>query len=295
MRLTSLFSCLLAAVFLTGCASYQSPGDTNLLSRTAYSHERSVDDIVFTPGGWPQPLYADLHLPERPGLRPVVVTIHGGGWANRSRADMEDIGEKLVERGYAVFNVSYRFAPEYVFPAQLQDIQHALLWLSKNADAYRLDLARINTWGYSSGAHLAALVAAISEKEPVAQIKASEIPSVRSVVAGGIPADLTVYANSPIVGRFMGGKRDEMLSSYAMASPAHHISADDPPVFLYHGKLDLLVEDEQSKNYYQALKGAGVKAEIYLHNLWGHIAMFLFGRDAENRAMDFLDRQNMST
>jgi dipeptidyl aminopeptidase/acylaminoacyl peptidase len=118
------------------------------------------------------------------------------------------------------------------------------------------------------------------------------MPRLRAVVAGGIPADLRKYSNSPIVMRFMGGARDEMPDRYAEASPLYHVSADDPPVFLYHGKLDTLVSKEQSIDYYDALVAAGVKSELYLHGMHGHMSMFLFGGDVEDRAIDFLDRNN---
>ena len=46
--------------------------------------------------------------------------------------------------------------------------------------------------------------------------------------------------------RFMGGYRDDMPERYAEASPAWHVSAGDPPVFLYHGTLDRLVTPDQA-------------------------------------------------
>jgi acetyl esterase/lipase len=163
--------------------------------------------------------------------------------------------------------------------------------LAANADLYQLDLNRVNAWGYSSGAHLAALLGSL-DSPPAGTDQAQQLPRLRAVVAGGIPADLREYAESPIVTRFMGGKRDEMPKRYAEASPLYHVSADDPPVFLYHGKLDALVEVDQSINYYDALLASGVESELYLHSLRGHMTMFLFGGDAETRAIDFLNRNN---
>lgn len=276
---------MVLAVVLSACSNYQPPVTEDALSRGDYSVDRVVQNIRFSPQGWPERLEGDLYLPQRPGLRPVVVAIHGGSWSSRSRSDMEDISRKLVRRGYAVFNISYRFAPEYIYPAQLHDVQQALVWLQEHAMRYRLDQDRINTWGYSSGAHLAAL-SVQSELDSMNRI------SVRAVIAGGIPADLRVYADSPIVSRFMGGKRDQMADRYAEASPFYHVSADDPPVFIYHGRLDMLVEPEQAKNYYAELRASGVEAELYMHNWLGHLTLFLLGNDAENRAIDFLDRQN---
>ncbi len=83
-----------------------------------------------------------------------------------------------------------------------------------------------------------------------------------------------------------------ILLGLFVASPFYHVSADDPPVFLYHGKLDALVEVDQSINYYDALLASGVESELYLHSLRGHMTMFLFGGDAETRAIDFLNRNN---
>jgi acetyl esterase/lipase len=261
-------------------------------SQPSYQLEREILNFAYTPSNWPQILHADLYLPQQRGLLPVVIVIHGGSWANRSRKDMTTISKELAQRGYAVMNLDYRFAPQFTFPAQLDDLQQARSWLAANADLYQLDLNRVNAWGYSSGAHLAALLGSLDNAISGGE-QAQQLPRLRAVVAGGIPADLREYAESPIVARFMGGTRDEMPERYADASPFFHISADDPPVFLYHGKLDVLVDQNQSINYYNALRAAGVKSELYLHRWRGHATMFLFGGDAENRAIDFLNRNNI--
>ena len=252
-----------------------------------YALERRIPDIVFTPPRWPAELRADLLLPRKRGPHPVVVTIHGGGWANRERADMDSLAARLARHGYAVFNVSYRFAPTHVYPAQLDDVREALRWLERNAGRYGLDRGRINTWGFSSGAHLAALVAARDAGGPD-----DSSPAVRAVVAGGIPADLRKYDASPIVERFIGGARDALPAVYADASPVVHVSADDPPVFLYHGALDRLVTPDQARDYYAELRRHGVDAELFVHRWRGHASLFLFGGEAEARAIDFLNRKN---
>ena len=269
----------------------ESESTTTTRTDSGYEIGSAIMDFAYSEPAWPQTLRADLYLPQRSGPLPVVMVIHGGGWANRSREDMTSISRDLAERGYAVMNLDYRFAPRYTYPAQLDDLQQAREWIAANAERYQLDLDRVNAWGYSSGAHLAALLGSLQRAPAVDQTPT--MPRLRAVVAGGIPADLRKYSNSPIVMRFMGGALDEMPARYAEASPLYHVSADDPPVFLYHGKLDVLVSEDQSQDYYDALKAAGVETELYLHPLHGHMSMFLFGGDAEDRAMDFLDRNNV--
>jgi len=282
---------VLAVAASSGCYSHlnSQPGESR--DKVSYTLDSKIENLVYTNSSWPTTLHADLYLPQRRGLRPVVLMIHGGGWANRSRDDMAGISQKLVRHGYAVLNVNYRFAPRYTYPAQVQDLQQALAWIAGNANRYRLDVNRVNTWGYSSGAHLAALIAGFSQQHHQGT-DAKPLPRIKSVVAGGIPSDLRKYTGSPIVMRFMGGDRDEMPERYAEASPVYHVSSDDPPVFLYHGKLDFLVTEDQASDYYEALRAAGVDAELYLHRWRGHMSMFLFGGDAETKAIDFLNRNN---
>ena len=280
---------ILLLLLSSGCYSHlnqqPAPGETR------FEVDRVERDIVYTEPGWPQAMRADLYLPRLRGPKPVVLVIHGGGWANRSRDDMNDISEELVQRGYAVLNLNYRFAPQYQYPAQLLDMQQALAWVSANADLFAFDLQRVNAWGYSSGAHLAALLGGFDEQRLPADAN-RQLPRLNAVVAGGIPADLTRYDDSPIVKRFLGGELTDIPERYAEASPLYHVSTDDPAVFLYHGKLDTLVSQDQAQDYYDALRAAGVDAELYLHNWRGHMTMFLFGGDAESRAIDFLDRNN---
>lgn len=292
----ALKACLLLTltVALAGCYVHytgrSAPGDA-ATQVTRHAIEREIRDIVYSAPGWPQTLRGDLYLPRKSGALPVVLTVHGGSWASRSRADMASIARRLAESGYAVFNLDYRFAPEFRYPAQINDLQQALAWVTDNAERYQLDVERINAWGFSSGAHLAALLGGIQSEHPDEAV-AKPLPRLRAVVAGGIPADLRVYDDSPIVKAFMGGVPTDMPERYAEASPLYHVSSDDPAVFLYHGKLDSLVSPQQTTDYYAALVAAGIDAELFLHRWRGHVTMFLFGGAAEDHAIEFLDRKN---
>ena len=289
---------------LASCASYQhrhsqvsdaSPLDQ--VEKKPIADFTVVKDISYSAADWPQVLAADLYLPKQSvsaaDARPVVLLVHGGSWSGRDRSDMHSIAKKLARQGYAVFNVSYRFAPRFKYPAPVQDLQIALRWVQNNAAQYQLDVQRVNAWGYSAGAHLVAQLASAPAGAAGTLDLSPPLPKIRAVVAGGIPADLSQYANSPIVVPFLGAKRDEAPQLYSDASPLSHVSAEHPPTFLYHGQRDQLVEKEQSMNYYQALREADVPAELYLHPVWGHIAMFVFGGGAENKGIDFLNKHNM--
>jgi acetyl esterase/lipase len=111
-----------------------------------------------------RPLLLDLYLPSDRTGPPVVLFLHGGGWAlgDRTLAGPAFTGrtffERLAEAGFAVASADYRLSGEAVFPAQLHDVKGAVRWLRRHADEYGFDASRIVAWGESAGGHLAALL-----------------------------------------------------------------------------------------------------------------------------------------
>lgn len=114
-----------------------------------------------------QPLRLDLYLPSGvSGPRPVVVWIHGGGWAGGDKFPPTGATAPLLQRGIAVASINYRlttqgalFGPQAViFPAQIHDCKAAVRWLRGNASTYNLDPTRFGSWGSSAGGHLSALL-----------------------------------------------------------------------------------------------------------------------------------------
>ena len=227
-------------------------------------------------------LSGDLYVPAGSGPFPTVLVVHGGGWTSRNRSDMTSISKRLANGSYAVFNIDYRKAPEHLYPAAVDDCRAAIRWLRAYASAYRLDPERLAAFGYSSGAHLAALVG--YDKRPGEA-------DVQALVLGGTPADLRVYPDSPLVRGFLGKRLSDDPALYARASPIVHVAPGGPPAFIYHGRQDLLVGVGQARALKKALDEAGVEAELYEMSLATHYSAFLFNGRSIDRAIRFLDRR----
>src|SRR4051812_19922357 len=104
-------------------------------------------------------LKLDLARPkDAKGALPCVLVIHGGGWAAGNRKSHDNITWELASRGYVAATVSYRFAPKYPFPAQIQDVKAAVRFLRGNAEKYDVDPAKVGAVGFSAGAHLSMLL-----------------------------------------------------------------------------------------------------------------------------------------
>jgi acetyl esterase/lipase len=242
---------------------------------------------TYTPPHWPQPLQALVYRPSLPQPLPAVLVVHGGSWSARSPADMDRICRFLAARGFVVVNVAYRLAPQFLYPAPLRDLQQALDWMVANADPLGIDPSRIGAFGYSAGAHLVALLALL-EAAPAARNRPARGHALRAVVAGGIPADLTKWPQSPIVKRFLGVSFRSDPQLWVEASPVAHVSGAAPPFLLYHGGLDRLVEADQSRHLQRRLAAAGVRAELHEWPYHGHLSMFLLSRSALRHSAAFL-------
>lgn len=124
----------------------------------------TFSDVTYaTLGG--TPLQLDLYIPANaPVPYPVLVWIHGGGWAGGDKFPA-NAAALLNQHGFAVASINYRLTTqegEYgtnpvTFPAQIHDVKGAIRWLRANAPAYQLNPAKIAVWGSSAGGHLAAL------------------------------------------------------------------------------------------------------------------------------------------
>ncbi|MDW7745223.1 alpha/beta hydrolase [Halomonas sp.] len=287
---------LFLTLLLTGCATHlDRNGEVTSLNDVEpadYTVEH-LAPITYTPPDWPEALEARVLLPDTPEdrLRPAALLVHGGGWQRRTSDDMDEIAERLAERGYVTVNVAYRFAPTYRFPAQLHDLQQAMAWIHERADAWRIDTHRIVGVGYSSGAHLVSLLGVLGSSGPLAAPHGGDHARLAAVLGGGLPSDLFKFADGRLVVEFIGGTRAEKPDAYRLASPIYHVDADTPPHFLFHGRWDSLVPVNHATDFHAELLSQGVESELYLQHYRGHFTSFLTRDSAIEAGIAFIDRQ----
>lgn len=115
----------------------------------------AIKDIPYGKfGGWN---LLDLYMPKASQKLPVIASIHGGAFVYGQKETYKFYLMSLAERGFAVVNFNYRLAPEYKFPAALEDTDAVLHWIFDNAAKYNLDTDNIFMVGDSAGANYAAL------------------------------------------------------------------------------------------------------------------------------------------
>lgn len=272
-RLRQQLAVLGAAMLATGCALGPGLPDGAEVREDLPFHEQ--DGLR---------LAGDLYLPAGSGRHPAVLLIHGGGWRNGDPGQMAHLGRRLAAAGFVAYSSSYRFAPEHRHPTQLEDVREAMAWLARQE---RVDPERVAVWGYSAGAHLALLLGFGAATEAYAP---SPPPRPAAVVAGGSPTDFELFdPDGRLLVNLLGATRDEDPEAWRRVSPLYWADAQSPPVYLYHGELDRVVDVRHARALEARLEELGV-CVLYDEVDWGHFWVFLANRSVEQRATAFLQR-----
>jgi acetyl esterase/lipase len=227
--------------------------------------ERTSETFATVEG---QTLKLDVYLPRDKAetLRlPAIIVVHGGSWSAGERGDYPQWNEWLARRGYAVFDIDYRIAPQPNWQTATGDVKCAISWVKTNAARYGVDAGRIALLGRSAGGHLALLAAYSTGEAALAPGCASPADlSVRAVISLYAPTDLKwgyehpanerVLDGSGKIRDFTGGTPASAAEAIRIASATSHVNAQTPPTLLLHGGHDQLVRDENMTLLAERLK-----------------------------------------
>lgn len=225
------------------------------------------NDVEFArPGGFS--LTLDVKTPNGNGPVPVVIIVHGGGFSRgNKRTYVTPLFELLSNAGFAWFTINYRMAPDYQFPAAVEDVESAVRWVRANAAKYRVDARRIALAGESAGGYLVAYAGASSKGDArVAAVVDFYGPNDLVLQTEARRAEAPDPAKSgPGLLEFMGFKtwRDAgLVEKLRAVSPTTLVSKNMPPFLFIHGNADEQVPYEQSPKMCELMRKAGAKCEL---------------------------------
>ncbi len=199
------------------------------------------------------------------GPRPVVIWVHGGGWAVGTRATIPRGIVELASQGISVVSIDHGMAPGAVHPTQVLDVVQAVNWVASTAAERNFDADNIFLIGHSSGGHLA-MLAGFAGGDPVLD---PGRPVIRGVVAlagmshleGMLGLDVT---RDLAVRQYMGCPVLPVdPCDVSAANPDAYVDAGDPPLLLVHGTLDLMVPVEQSRSMAAIAQAAGMSVNYF--------------------------------
>jgi acetyl esterase/lipase len=240
-----------------------------------------------TPDGIP--LSLNIYRPLQVGTYPAIISIYGGAWQRGNPNSDEAFNRYIAAQGYVVWAISYRHAPAYHFPAQIDDVRSALAYIQIHANQYETNLDRVGLIGRSAGAQLAMLAA---YQDPPFPIKA--------LVNYYGPVNLTagyddVPTPDPIESRttlraFLGGTPTEFPALYRQASPLNAVQPGLPPSLLIYGGKDHIIQSKYGKYLTQKLKSEGNQA-IFIEIPWAdHAFDAVFSGISNQLALYYTER-----
>ncbi|HEY1049874.1 MAG TPA: alpha/beta hydrolase [Prosthecobacter sp.] len=195
--------------------------------------------------------------------RPAMVFFHGGGWVGGKPTQFTEHSDYLATRGLVCVQVEYRLIKKGDKGPPIDcvhDAKSAMRWVRGRAAELGIDPQRIGAGGGSAGGHLAAFVGMVEGlDDPQDDLKISP-------KANALALFNPVFDNGPDQGWGHGRVKDE----YKAYSPAHNITADDPPAIIFLGTNDKLIPVAVVERFKANMDKAGVRCEAHFYDKQGH-------------------------
>jgi len=287
----------------TGYIGQAKPIDPKDLPKSAaelYPDVRVTQTVVPSPAG---PVRCQVFSPPAAaGSRPMMLYLHGGGFTVGQSEDTAYITSRIAaENTMVVVSANYRLAPEWPFPACLDDCLAVLQWMQTNGATLGGDGARIVVGGDSAGGNIAAALpikardaglpvpGAAVLLAPITDFFFEQHESFERLAPLGIVYDTA----------FIGFIRGAYLVhgknwAHPHASPARADLRNYPHTFIATGTADPLVDDNRA--FAAKLRAAGVdEVEHFVrdgmpHGFYFFPGMFKQGDEAFTAIATFLRR-----
>jgi acetyl esterase len=228
-----------------------------------------VRDVPYVDGTANRKQRLDVVVPEGDGPFPLLVFVHGGGFISMDKSNYTRIAKSFAAAGYLVFNVNYRRAPSFRYPANLTDVGSAVAWALANAPRYGGDPGKVFLAGDSAGAHLVSTYAtALFDQTLARAFKIEDMARPEKVAGlilfyGAFDCDKILETRFPFVRLMMESllSRDPVVFKERAknASPIRHIKPGYPPCFVTYAARDRLAPE--SAAFAEELELEGIEHE----------------------------------
>lgn len=195
--------------------------------------------------------------------RPAMVFFHGGGWTGGGPKQFDQHSAYLATRGMVCIQVEYRLIEKGDKGPPVNcvaDAKSAMRWVRSRAAELGIDPNRIGAGGGSAGGHLAAFVGMVEGlDDPADDLKISP-------KANALALFNPVFDNGPE----QGWGHARVGDRFKEFSPAHNITADDPPAIIFLGTEDKLIPVAVVERFKANMEKVGVRCEAVFYERQGH-------------------------
>lgn len=232
--------------------------DSDLGDSMDLGYAKKIADISYHSYPVSQPRFnkLDVYFQNQTERKPVVIYVHGGGWAGPDVIDgdkenlqkNEKFPKSLIENGFVIASINRRGlnlqlngptgnVERTTYEDQAVDVARAVKWVSLNAERFGGDSSRIVLLGFSSGAHLVTLTTNNTKFLKEQDVNLSTIKAVVAMDfhAYDIPLAIRLMVGTPLEKeitplKVIFGKTE---ADQKKASPSEYINSSTPPPTLF--------------------------------------------------------------
>ncbi|MGZ4118717.1 MAG: alpha/beta hydrolase fold domain-containing protein [Bacteroidia bacterium] len=171
---------------------------------------------------------------------PCIIIIHGGSWREGDSQQLPELNSYLANRGYNVASINYRMAPQYQFPAPVEDTRDAVNYLTSHAEELNIDTSNFILLGRSAGGQIALMAGYTLNNK-----------NIKGVISIYAPADMDWGARiktnkwvldiDKVLGDYIGGSVYDCPDKYKACSAPYFVNTNTPPTLIIHGAHDCMV------------------------------------------------------
>jgi acetyl esterase/lipase len=201
----------------------------------------------------------------------AMVICPGGGYGGLAKYEGEDYARFLNAQGIAGFVLKYRLGSGgYRHPIMLQDAARAVRTVRAKASEWKLDPKRIGIMGSSAGGHLSSTL--------LTHFDAGKPDSEDAIERQSSRPDLGILCYPVItMGQFTHpGSKKNLLGQEPSTDLVRELSnelqvtKETPPCFIWHTAEDTAVPVENSLQFAEALRKAGVAFDLHIYQKGAH-------------------------
>ncbi|OIM99546.1 hypothetical protein BFR57_02980 [Idiomarina sp. MD25a] len=200
--------------------------------------------------------------------RPLVVMPHGGPWSRDTQV-FSPLEHMFVNAGYAVLQVNFRGSSGFGSNYEAQgygewgqrmqkDVMDGVAWV-KEQQLANTDKSCVVGWSY--GGYVSLFAATNTPTQFNCYVSIAGVSDINAILE-----DTRASETAEMVDNIMVGDRDSEKGKAHLASisPVNNIGMLKRPTLLIHGTGDVVVPDDQSKQFYKAAQKYNLPVELLL-------------------------------
>ena len=270
--MTKLVLILLACsglLTLHSCKKATPDASTNVYTKTTVAY-KTLNGVP------PDLLSLDIyHFGQNSPQRPVVIYVHGGGFALGDKANNMTNKQNLFSSlGYVLISVNYRLSPatystdpnRIKYPIHNEDVADAVKWVYDNIAQYGGNSQKLALLGHSAGAQLVALTGTSNRFLPARNLSLNTLKGVACIDTEGYDVVARCTEKNEVYLNAFG----QANTYWAEASPIYNLLAGTayPPFFI--AKRGTNTRIGYANAFIAKLQSVGVKVSEVTANQYDH-------------------------